>query len=72
MVFSGIFESSEKVEMDDIKNDVSSEIKLSFENIIRRNVSVEDIQSAVEKIIRTVFIDSRGKKPVVIVHVLGE
>ncbi|GHT92320.1 MBL fold hydrolase [Alphaproteobacteria bacterium] len=66
----GIFENSEQLEMDDIKKDISSEIKVSLENIFRGKGSARDIQSSVEKIIRTAFIDARGKKPVVFVHVI--
>lgn len=68
----GVFEPSEREEFRDIRDDIASEIKLSLENISRGRTSVRDIQKAVEKIIRTVFVDIRGKKPVVFVHVIIE
>lgn len=68
----GVFEPSEQEEFEDIKNDIASEIKLSLENISKRKVSAKDIQSAIEKIIRTVFVDIRGKKPVVFVYVVED
>ncbi|GHU18995.1 MBL fold hydrolase [Alphaproteobacteria bacterium] len=66
----GIFENSEQLDADDIKKDISSEIKLSLENIFKGKGNAKDIKSSVEKIIRTAFIDARGKKPVVFVHVI--
>ena len=66
----GIFEDSEKEEMEDIRNDIASEIKVSLENIARRSLQSHEIQISVEKIIKTIFSDVRGKKPVVFVHVL--
>lgn len=68
----GVFEASEQEESQDIRDDIASEIKLSLENISRGKASIRDIQIAVEKIIRTVFMDIRGKKPVVFVHVMTD
>lgn len=65
----GVFESSEKVEMSDVHNDIASEIKVSLENIVKRSLNEREIQLAVEKIIKTIFLDVRGKKPVIFVHV---
>ena len=65
-----IFEPSEQEELEDIKNDIASEIKLSLENISKGKSKANDIQTAIEKIIRTEFVDVRGKKPVVFVHVV--
>lgn len=70
MVCYGIFEPSEQEELEDIKNDIASEIKLSLENISKGKSRANDIQTAVEKIIRMEFVDVRGKKPVVFVHVV--
>jgi ribonuclease J len=70
MVSFGIFEESEQLEIGDIKSDVASEIKLSLENISRGKINAKDAQSAVEKIIRSMFLDVRGKKPIVFVHVI--
>lgn len=67
----GVFEPSEQEEFRDIRDDIASEIKLSLENISRGRTSIRDIQKAVEKIIRTVFMDIRGKKPVVFVHIVA-
>ena len=65
-----IFEPSEQEELEDIKNDIASEIRLSLENISKGKSKANDIQTAIEKIIRTEFVDVRGKKPVVFVHVV--
>ena len=70
MVCYGIFEPSEQEELEDIKNDIASEIRLSLENISKGKSKANDIQTAIEKIIRTEFVDVRGKKPVVFVHVV--
>ena len=68
----GIFENFEQEEMNDIKNDIASEIKLSLEDIIKnKHKDKEKIKSAAEKIIGNVFLDVRGKKPVVMVHILS-
>ena len=55
-----IFEPSEQEELEDIKNDIASEIKLSLENISKGKSKANDIQTAIEKIIRTEFVDVRG------------
>lgn len=68
----GIFEPSEQEEFRDIRDDIASEIKLSLESVSRGRTSVKDVQKAVEKIIRTVFVDIRGKKPVVFVHIVTD
>ena len=67
MTSYGIFEPSEQKELEDIKNDISSEIKLSLENISKAKTNIKYLQTAIEKIIRTCFVDTRGKKPVVFV-----
>ena len=72
MTSYGVFEPSEQEEFEDLKSDIASEIKLSLENISKGKASAKDIQSAVEKIIRTAFVDIRGKKPVVFVHVVED
>jgi ribonuclease J len=65
----GIFENSEQAEIDDIKNDIASAIKLSLENTFMKKLSHQDIRSNVEKIIRSMFLDARGKKPIIFVHI---
>lgn len=62
----GVFEDSENVEMTDLRNDIASEIKLS----INVNGEKERIKLLIEKLIKTAFVDARGKKPVVIVHII--
>ena len=67
----GIFENSETDEINDIKNDIASEIKLSLEDIIKnKHQDKEKIKSSVEKIIVNTFLETRGKKPVVMVHII--
>ncbi len=70
MQSSGIFEDSEQVEMTDIRNDIASEIKLSIDNISKGKTNIKDIKISVEKIIRNMFVDVRGKFPVVFVHLI--
>jgi ribonuclease J len=71
MVCLGIFEESEQIEMTDICNDISSEIKLSLERISNDKLrDIQKIKSLVEKLIKTIFMDARGKRPVVIVHII--
>lgn len=70
MYHSGVFEESEKQEIEDITQNITSEIKLSLENISRGKSQKKDIQLCVEKIIRTIFIDIRGKSPSVFVHII--
>jgi ribonuclease J len=67
----GIFEESEQAEMTDIRNDVSSEIKLSLDGILKNKSNNNKLKSLAEKLIKTIFLDARGKKPAVIVHVLS-
>ncbi|MDR0580943.1 MAG: ribonuclease J [Holosporaceae bacterium] len=67
MVCLGIFEESEQIEMMDIRNDIGSEIKLSLEMISKDK---QKVKSLVEKLIKTIFMNIRGKKPVVIVHII--
>lgn len=69
MTCLGIFEESEQDEMMDIRNDISSEIKLSLEGILRNKSDNNKLKSLAEKLIKTVFVDARGKKPTVIVHI---
>ncbi|MDR3187381.1 MAG: ribonuclease J [Holosporaceae bacterium] len=71
MTSIGVFEKSETVEMEDIRNDAASEIKLSLEGILNgRSPDVHRIKSLAEKLIGTVFLNARGKKPAVMVHVM--
>jgi ribonuclease J len=70
MTCMGIFEDSEQIEKTDIRNDLSSELKLSLDNIVKNKTDTNKLKSLAEKLIKTVFLDSRGKKPVVIVHIV--
>ena len=72
MTSYGVFEPSEQEEFEDIKSDITSEIKLSLKKISKGKGSAKDIQAAIEKIIRTAFVDIRGKKPVVFVHIVED
>ncbi|MDR2794975.1 MAG: hypothetical protein LBB12_04315, partial [Holosporaceae bacterium] len=71
MQYFGIFENSELEEIQDLKNDIASEIKLSLENTARGSTDERNIESSIERIIRVAFMNARGKKPVVFVHVIG-
>lgn len=71
MICYGIFEPSEQREFEDIKNDISSEIKLSLESASRGKKNAQQVKMAIEKIIRATFADIRGKKPVIFVHVIS-
>lgn len=69
--FVGVFEDSEKQEMKDVQSDIESEIKLSSENIVQGRVLDEKkAKDLIKKIVKTVFVDHRGKKPVVISHIV--
>ena len=58
--------------MKDIEADIKSEIKLSLENIVREKVLDEGkAKDLIKKIVKTVFLDHRGKKPVVISHIVS-
>ena len=70
--YIGVFEDSEKQEMKDVQADIESEIKLSLENIVREKILDEGkAKDLIKKIVKTVFADHRGKKPVVISHIVG-
>ncbi|MDR2766589.1 MAG: ribonuclease J [Holosporaceae bacterium] len=71
MACLGVFEESEREECEDLKNDVASEIKLSLEGFLKgKSSDREKIRSLSEKLIKTAFMNARGKKPTVIVHVV--
>jgi ribonuclease J len=69
LVCIGIFEESEQTEMANVRNDIASEIKVSLDGIVRDRSDTNKIRILAEKLIRTVFLDARGKKPQVIVHI---
>ncbi|MDR1375279.1 MAG: ribonuclease J [Holosporaceae bacterium] len=72
MACVGVFEGSEAVEMSDIEKDAASEIKLSLEGVLKwKTLDTERLKSLIEKLIRTIFLNARGKKPVIIVHIIG-
>ncbi|MDR0753220.1 MAG: ribonuclease J [Holosporaceae bacterium] len=71
MICLGVFEESEQIEMTDICNDIGSEIKLSLERVSKDKLrDTQKLKSSMEKLIKTIFMDVRGKKPVVIVHII--
>lgn len=70
--FVGIFEESEQQEMKDVQVDIESEIKLSLESIIQgRTLDEKKAKDMIKKIVKTVFVNHRGKKPVVIAHIIN-
>jgi mRNA degradation ribonuclease J1/J2 len=69
LVCVGIFEESEQEEATDVRDNIAAEIKLSLSNTARDRSDVNKIKNQTEKLVRSVFMDVRGKKPVVIVHV---
>ncbi len=67
----GVFEDSEKQEMKDIETDIESEIKLSLENVVRgKTLDEGKAKDLIKKIVKSVFVEHRGKKPVVISHLI--
>ena len=69
--YIGVFEDSEKQEIQDITSDIESEIKLSLEDIMGgKNLDQTKAKDLIKKIVKTVFVDARGKKPVVITHII--
>ena len=70
--FVGVFEESEQQEMKDVQTDIESEIKLSLQNIVQGRILDEKVvKDTIKKIVKTVFVDHRGKKPVIITHIVG-
>lgn len=70
--FVGVFESSENEDMKNIKDDINSELKLSLENIIKNKSPDKDkMKDLIKKVVKTVFAESRGKKPIVITHIIN-
>ena len=70
--FVGVFEDSEQQEMKNVQADIESEIKLSLENIVQGRVLDEKkAKDMIKKIVKTVLVDHRGKKPIVIVHIIN-
>jgi ribonuclease J len=66
----GIFEESERMEMSDMQNDIASEIKLSFDGISKGKLSdMNKIKASIKKMVKTAFASTRGKRPVVLIHV---
>ncbi|MDR0677120.1 MAG: ribonuclease J [Holosporaceae bacterium] len=64
MVCIGVFENSENIELTDIRNDLASEVKLLNESHDKNKM-----KTIVEKMIKNLFVNARGKKPTVIVHI---
>lgn len=70
--YIGIFEESEQTEMKLIESDIELEISLSLEKIIQNKVlDKSKAKDLIKKIVKSIFIDHRGKKPVVITHIIG-
>ncbi len=70
--FIGVFEDSEQQEMKGVQADIESEIKLSLEHIVQGQVlDRKKAKDMIKKIVKTVLIDHRGKKPVVITHIFN-
>ncbi len=67
----GIFEDSENEEIQEIKKAVENEIQLSFNNISREKLTNQKIKESIKKIVKTVFLENIGKKPLVITHVIA-
>lgn len=66
----GVFEESEVQEKQDIRKDIEAEIKLSFEHLARKQlIDKNKAIESIKKIVKTVFLDCRGKKPVVLTHI---
>jgi len=63
----GIFEEDEECEINQIKEDISSELKLIS---VSAKTSDEDVKKNVGKIVTSVFLDVRGKRPVVLIHLV--
>jgi ribonuclease J len=65
----GVFEESEKEELSDVQNDISSEIKVSIERISSGKSTAAQVKLVVAKIAKSIFIDARGKSPIILIHV---
>ena len=63
----GIFDENEDDEIEQIKESISSELSLIS---IGSNVSSDDIKKSIEKIVFGIFLSVRGKKPIVLVHLI--
>jgi ribonuclease J len=71
MISVGVFEDSERVEMKDIEQDIASEIKLCMDGVVKdKSNDIPRLKQLVEKLVKTVFVDTRGKKPTVIAHIV--
>ncbi|MDR3155525.1 MAG: ribonuclease J [Holosporaceae bacterium] len=64
----GVFEDSEKVELQDIQSDISSEIRVSIDRSTGTSNAAQ-IKLIVAKIAKSIFIEARGKSPIILVHV---
>lgn len=62
----GIFEASEKEEILNIERNIKTEIKLLLHGAVQKKNT--NLSSTIEKIVKKIFLDFRGKTPVVFVH----
>lgn len=70
--YIGVFEESEQSEMKLIQSDIEAEISLSLERIIKnKTLDKAKAKDLIKKIVKSIFVDHRGKKPVVITHIIG-
>lgn len=63
----GVFENSEKEEILNIEKDIKAEIKLLLNDYKREKTSI--LSDSIEKIAKKIFMEFRGKTPVIFVHV---
>ncbi|MDR1551239.1 MAG: ribonuclease J [Holosporaceae bacterium] len=70
MVCLGVFEESEQVEIADVRSDIASGVQLSLSGGPNWKFDRYKVKSVVEKLVKSAFIEARGKKPSVIVHIV--
>ena len=69
--YIGVFEESETKEMKETEKAIDAEIRLSLENVNRKAFSdTQKLKDAIKRIVKTVFVDTRDKKPMVITHIV--
>ncbi|MDR2107068.1 MAG: ribonuclease J [Holosporaceae bacterium] len=69
MTCLGIFEESERTETEDIRSDLASEIRLSLGGLSKDKHS-DRLKTTAEKLVKNIFSEVTGKKPVVTVHIV--
>lgn len=69
--FVGIFERDEQDAILEAKHDIETEIKLSLENILKgKTLDKTKARDLIKKIVKTILLKQRGKKPLVVVHIV--